>query len=81
MEFQNYEQIVMHLINAANLIKDSGERMRVDWPNMAHMRTIDQWLRRSQKEIEAARELVRREIPKRRPGTSGGTEGVGSGPA
>lgn len=81
MEFQNYEQIVVHLINAANLIKESGEIMRTDWPAMLHMRTVNQWLGRSQKEIEAARELVRREIPKRRPGTSDGTSGVGSGPA
>lgn len=66
MEVANYEQIVEHLIAAANRIRESGERMRNDWPHMQHMRTVDQWLARSQREIEAARELVRREIPKRK---------------
>lgn len=65
MEVRNYEQIVEHLIAAANLIRESGERMRLDWPQMSHMRTVNQWLGRSQREIEAARELVRREIPGR----------------
>ncbi len=66
MELRNYEQIVEHLIEAANRIRESGERMNKDWPHMQHMRTVDQWLARSQREIEAARELVRREIPKRK---------------
>lgn len=65
MELANYEQIVEHLIAAANRIRESGERMNKDWPRMTHMRTVDRWLARSQREIEAARELVRREIPKR----------------
>jgi hypothetical protein len=65
MEVRNYEQIVEHLIAAANLIRTSGERMRDDWPRMTHMRTVNQWLARSQREIEAARELVKREIPQR----------------
>ena len=54
MELRNYEQIVEHLIEAANRIRESGERMNKDWPRMVHMRTIDQWLARSQREIMSA---------------------------